>query len=325
MRIRLADERGVTLIEMIVAASMSLIIFSATLTVFAGLQKTQTQTLEHNERQQEARQAIDRLARNLRNLASPSDYNGPNAGMAPRGVERNGKYDLVFKTVDGETGATAGNASAVMRARYCFDASNPGRGRLLLQQQTAATFTMTAPASTACPDLGGDWTGQPVVVADHLSNRVGGRDRPVFTYSSDGVALPYDFPGAVTSTTRVETRLWLDERLGDNPVETTLSSSVILRNQNRPPTAAFTATVSGRQITLNASASDDPEHEQMQFKWYEGTSVESKEEIEGGTGMIHTLVDRPDGTYTFLLEVTDSAGTIVYSDPVTAEVGVSTP
>jgi type II secretory pathway pseudopilin PulG len=323
MSARLADERGVTLIELIVAASMSMIIFGATLTVFAGLQKTQTQTIEHNERQQEARQAIDRLTRDLRNLASPSDYNGPNAGMAPRGVERNGKYDLIFKTVDGETGATATNSSAVMRARYCFDGSNPGRGRLLLQQQTAATFTTTVPPATACPDPGPQWTGSPRVVADHLSNRVGGRDRPVFTYSSDGIALPYDAPDAVTSTTRVEARLWLDRTIGDSPVETSLSSSVILRNQNRPPTAAFTATVSGRQITLNGSASDDPEHEQMTFKWLEGGTPATAVPIDGGVGMIHTLVDRPDGSYTFLLQVTDSAGTIVHSDPVTVKVGLT--
>lgn len=323
MTARLSDDRGVTLIELIVAASLSLIIFSATLTVFSSLQRSQMQTVEHNERQQDARVAIDRLARDLRNLASPTDYDDPNAGgMAPRGVERNGKYDLIFKTVDGDTGATAGNSSAVMRTRYCFDDSDPSRGRLYRQQQTSATFTTAMPDATACPDPGPAWGGSARVVADYLSNRVGGRDRPAFTYSSDGVALPYDAPDAVTSTTRVEARLWLDRTLGDRPVETSLSSSVILRNQNRPPTAAFTATVSGRQITLNGSASEDPEHEQMAFQWYRGTSSETAEAIEGGEGMIHTLVDQPDGEHSFLLRVTDSAGTFVYSAPVTVKIGL---
>jgi prepilin-type N-terminal cleavage/methylation domain-containing protein len=317
-----ADERGMTLVELLVAMSLSVIVFGATLTVFSGMQRTMTNTEEHNDRQQEARVAIDRLARDLRNLASPTS-SSTGLSNAPRGVDRNGRYDLIFKTVDDTTGPRPGNRAAAKRVRYCYDGADPKRGRLLMQQQSSASYTpSTFPAATACPaPPGAGYDGPTIVIADHLTNRLGGRDdRPLFVYSSDGTQIPYDFPGAMTATTRVEARLWLDGKPGDAPVETRISSSVILRNQNRPPVAAFTASVSSYVITLNGSETNDPENEQLQYEWYEGSTPESATKIEGATSVVHILAPRLPGTYTFLLKVTDSAGTVDWSDPVTKEV-----
>ena len=42
--------------------------------------------------------------------------------------------------------------------------------------------------------------------------------------------------------------------------------------------------------------------------------------LGGGASVIHTLPTRLPGTYTFLLRVTDSAGTVDFSDPVTVTV-----
>ncbi len=313
----LRDERGLTLIEMLVAMSLSLVIFGATLNILTGANRSLATTNEHNDRQQEARVAIERLSRDLRNLASPTDL-GAAGAAAPRGVDRNGRYDLIFKTVDGQNGPTATNQAATKRVRYCLDNSDPMRGRLLMQQQTSITYTAAAPPATACPAPG--WTGTPLVVADHLSNRVNGRDRPVFSYSSQGDEIPYDSPEALTATTRVEVDLWLDGKPGSCPFETAVSSSVLLRNQNRAPTAAFTATVSGRIISLNGSDAEDPENEPMIYAWFEGANPATATPLGGGASVIHTLPTRLPGTYTFLLKVTDSAGTVDFSDPVTVTV-----
>jgi prepilin-type N-terminal cleavage/methylation domain-containing protein len=312
---RIADERGLTMIELLVAMAMSVIVFGATLTVFSGMHKTLADTEEHNDRQQEARVAIDRLAREMRNLASPT----AGTSTAPRGVDRNGAYDLIFKTVDDVKGPQPGNTAAAKRVRYCYDDANPKRGRLVMQQQSSQTYTATAPAATACPaPPGSGYDPATVVVADHLANRIGGRtDRPLFVYSSDGTRIPYDFPGAMTATTRVEARLWLDGKPGDAPVETRMSSSVMLRNQNRPPVAAFTIQASGFVMKLNGSDTNDPENEPLQYDWYEGATPETAKLLTSGTSVVHTLDPRPAGTYTFLLKVTDSAGTVDWSDPVT--------
>jgi type II secretory pathway pseudopilin PulG len=314
---RVADERGLTIIELLVAMSLSVIVFGATLTVFSGMHKTLAATEEHNDRQQEARVAIDRLARELRNLASPT----AGTSTTPRGVDRNGAYDLIFKTVDDVQGPKPGNTAAAKRVRYCYDGSDPKRGRLLMQQQSSQTYTATAPTATACPaPPGAGYDAGTVVVADHLSNRLDGRgDRPLFVYSSDGTQIPYDFPGAMTATTRVEARLWLDGKPGDAPVETRMSSSVMLRNQNRPPIAAFTIQVSGFEMKLNGSDTNDPENEPMRYDWYEGATPETATHLAGGPSVVHTLPPRPAGTYTFLLKVTDSANTVDWSDPVKQE------
>jgi type II secretory pathway component PulJ len=317
---RLAREQaGVTLIELIVGAALSLIVFGATLTVFSAVQRTRAATEEHNERQQDARVAVDRLARDLRNLASPSDFNN-NLGAAPLGVDRNGRYDIVYKTVDGTVGSTTANTAAVKRVRYCLDTSNASRHRLLMQEQTSATYTSTPPSDTACPGAG--WTGEPRVMADHISNVYGGRDRPVFTYSTDDVLLPYDQPGAMTNTTRVSMRLWLDAKPGDSPVEANIASAVLLRNQNRPPTAVMIATPQGRTIQLNGTSSSDPENQPLKFDWYSGTEplAANRLNLEGEGGLTHTLLDQAPGTYVFILKVTDSAGTEVLSEPATVTV-----
>ena len=70
------DQRGMTLVELLVSMTLSLIVFGATLTVLTGAQRTVAVSDEVNDRQQEARVAIDRLSRDLRNLASPSDFTG---------------------------------------------------------------------------------------------------------------------------------------------------------------------------------------------------------------------------------------------------------
>src|SRR5205823_887029 len=70
-----------------------------------------------------ARQAEEAIARDLRNLASPTP-------SQPQAVDRAGGRDLVFKTVD-PVGPNAGqNTANVERVRYCLDSA----GRLWRMQ-----------------------------------------------------------------------------------------------------------------------------------------------------------------------------------------------
>lgn len=72
MRRPLRDQRGFTLVELLMAMTLSLVVFGATLAVAAALSNNARRTAEHNEAQDQARTYQDRLARQLRNLASPS-------------------------------------------------------------------------------------------------------------------------------------------------------------------------------------------------------------------------------------------------------------
>ena len=67
MRIRLGDERGMTLIELLVGMVVSLILIGATMSAATALSRNAKLTEDHNEAQDVARTFMDRLARQLRN------------------------------------------------------------------------------------------------------------------------------------------------------------------------------------------------------------------------------------------------------------------
>ena len=91
---------------------------------------------------------------------------------------------------------------------------------------------------------------------------------------------------------------------GKAPAETTLNSGVFLRNQNRRPTAAFTAITSavGSHVQLNGSNSVDPEGELLTYEWKDGATVLTQ------TSPIVDYVAPTSGSHTFTLTVTDSGG-----------------
>jgi hypothetical protein len=153
------------------------------------------------------------------------------------------------------------------------------------------------PAGTACPGTG--WSSQRIV-ADHIVNDDA---TPVFRYSGD--------TGVVTGTTdqdreqvaRVQTTLLIDADPTRLPAATTLSTAVVLRNQNRAPIAAFTYSLLnpvGCTILLNGSASEDPESKPLQYEWYiDGT-------LQAETGVVVQKAVTA-GTHTYQLRVFDRA------------------
>ena len=252
------EQSGFTLIELLVAMTIMTVVLGATLTAFADFTNADHRNDVQNDAQDRARLATDRLARELRNLASPTNE-------LPQAVDKAQPYDLVFQAADPVLPAGSLNTWNTRRLRYCLNASNPNDERLWMQTQTWTTPAVPpAPATGSCPD--GAWSTQ-TLVADKLVNRIGGQDRPVFYYLGGS---------ALVDITGVRTHLFVDVNPNETPAETPLSSGVFLRNQNRVPTAAFEVTVKPGALLFNGSASGDPEGDNLRFDWYvNGSKVDA--------------------------------------------------
>ena len=154
----LRDERGVTLVEMLLASILSLLVMGASLAAFDALQGNHKLTQEHNEAQDVTRQQTDRLARELRNLASPSQLTS-DLSAQPQAVDLAADYDLVFRVVDDVRPAGSLNAANVKRVRYCLNNTTPSNGVIWRQTQTWTTSATPAlPSTAACPGTGWDAT-----------------------------------------------------------------------------------------------------------------------------------------------------------------------
>ena len=278
---RLGREEGFTLVELLVGAMLMLIIASASLGVLDQFRRMSTRTDQRVELQDEARQASRALARSLRNVAPSPEF--------PAVVERAGSFDLVFRAVD-RPRASGANTRNLKRVRYCLDASDPDSGRVLEQAQRWDTVTAPPlPASTSCP--ASDW-GSSRVVTDHLTNRSGGADRALWSYEQTS-------SGQITS---VKVNLFMNDE-PETPVrEVALQTGVYLRNQNRAPTALFTAAPAGvRHVVLNGSTSSDPEGDPLSYFWFVNG-------VEVGRGLIYDYAAPTGGSYEFRLDVRDPSG-----------------
>jgi type II secretory pathway pseudopilin PulG len=243
------EQRGITLIELLVGMSLMMIVLGATLTLLTSFVSADRRTGAQNDAQDRARVATDRLARELRNLASPTE------GL-PEALDKAEPYDLVFKAADPLLPSGSSNAWNTRRIRYCLDSSRPDDNRLWMQvQRWTSAAVPPAPSTASCPN--GTWPTQ-ILVADNIVNRSSGRDRPIFYYSG-GPNL--------TDITGIRTELFIDVQPGERPAESPLSSGVFLRNQNRVPQAAFSVTVKQRTLVLNGSASRDPESANLTYEW----------------------------------------------------------
>lgn len=258
MTTRLRDESGVTLVELLIGMVITLAIFGATLTVVSAVSRGAQRTNEHNEAQDVARTYMDRLARQLRNLASPSIFTEDYQAQ-PYAVDSAAPYDLVFRMVDEFRPGGSLNQANVKRVRYCLDATDPSRGKLYQQEQTwidrASNNPPDLPSLAACPGTG--WT-RTMLVSGHVVNRTGGQNRPLFVYNS----------ADLQRISQIHADLYVDPTPGRAPVETRLGSGVTLRNQNRVPVAAMVVTPSAGQLVLNGSASEDPEGMPLTYQWY---------------------------------------------------------
>ena len=67
------EENGFTLVELLIVCVVMLVVLGATLTTLNSFQSNAETNARVNDSQDEARRATDQLARDLRNLASPTN------------------------------------------------------------------------------------------------------------------------------------------------------------------------------------------------------------------------------------------------------------
>jgi prepilin-type N-terminal cleavage/methylation domain-containing protein len=283
---RAQAEHGFTLIELLVTMAIATIIFGATLSVLDVFQKHNVIDQQRNEVQDNARNTMDRLARQLRNVAAPSTG-------SPGALLVTNPYFITFDTIDSTSSfAWEANKSHTMMLRYCLNDENPENEILWVQSKRwkTAEGPKEAPTSTACPDLGGSWESNSQVV-QHVTNRIGGENRPMFVYSA----------ATAPQTASVEIDMFLDLRPGHRPGETQLTSGIGLRNANRPPIAVFTVTQINEFVRLDASASNDPDGLALTYKWFkDGAAMASTSQV--------VEAKETKGAHTYELEVTDPGG-----------------
>jgi type II secretory pathway pseudopilin PulG len=302
------SESGMTLIEMLVVASLLIVVLSATLGAFNNFQSTAEVNRRQNDSQDQARNALTLLTRELRNLASPSDE-------APNSVERNLAQDLIFRSVGGTRPAGSSNARNVRRVRFCL---NPSRRILYRQEQTWTSETAPAmPTAADCPGAGWNTT-QRVISANTVNDT-----RAVFTYNNT----------ILNRITEITTGLFVDVNPGRAPKETSIQSAVFLRNQNRAPTAVIDARHAGgasQVIVLNGSASSDPEGKALTYWWIDTTRTgiaaacdetipdDLRPQASGcvATGIIANYTAPAPGTRGIQLIVRDNSGLTATSDVV---------
>jgi len=302
---RVRSETGFTLIEVLVSMAIAVTVFGATLSVLDVFQRDNRLDNLRNESQDEARTAIDALSRELRNGAAPSS-------TTPGALEKAGRYSIVFQTIEPTTHPiTSKNKTNAVRVRYCLqtkEAELLGKkfkaepnNEVLWKQTFKWTLTELAPplpTASECPDPNTADYETATQVAHHLVNRNGFEKHYLFTY------IPASPPASVAEITAVEPDIYLDVspgqvRPGEKAGGTQLTSSIDLRNENRPPLASFTVKeIGNRRFELNASQSTDPDGLALTYKWW----VDSEQ--LSSTSPETTTKELPLGNHTFKLVVT---------------------
>lgn len=259
---RLREEEGFTLVEVMVVSVLMILVLGATLTTFTEFESVERANTLQNESADQSRRAMVVLSRELRNLASPTNDQ-------PRAVERATGLDLIFLTVAPVRPAIPNaNTRNIRRVRYCLGDSSGGKATLWSQTQTwttAAPPGLTPTQTASCPSADAGWELVPGTaalsraLAENLVNRETGQ--PVFTANATDL----------DRVTSLRVGIDVDVNPGARPAAARLVSGVFLRNQNRPPVAAFTVTDTGtgHRVLLNASGAADPEGKPLsEYLWY---------------------------------------------------------
>jgi len=297
----LSGERGLTLIEMLVAMTISVIVLTSALLILQVFMRDSNTDTIRDQSQENARQLIDRLSRELRNAATPVNNASPST-VAAGLLEKATNDDIVFETVAAGGSPPSGDVTNEMQVRYCLGASST-----LWRQSTAASSTYTAvPDTTSCPSTSTAWTttsaGAPCCVELAGVTNTG----PVFQYGPTGWKT-------IDQIKQVGIDLYVDASPGSAPGPTELTSAIYLRNELSDP-VADTAPASqikqqsGTYIQLNASPSYDPNGQALSYQWYTGSACPASG-TPFSTSQQPTAGPYASGTQlSFLLVVTDTAG-----------------
>jgi prepilin-type N-terminal cleavage/methylation domain-containing protein len=308
----LRRQDGFTLVELLVAMALSLVVFGATLTILDSYLHQSADAAKRLDAQDQARLAVDRIVRDLRNVSSPL--------TTPKLLERATPYDVVFQTIGTPSGA---NVSGIQRVRYCIpqdtSAGSASQEKLIAQTQTWTTSSSAAdpwtsdPSQTiACPDLTfAPAAGQPVytVLAQAVMNRYQQTSSyPAFSFNNGLDANSV----AATDLPQIST-IQINLRVNPTPTlsgaTTQIQSSAYLRNKQHAPVAQFTYTATGNGgVILNAGQSYSPDNEQLSFAWACTSSpCPSASALSiASNGLVSWKPGA--GAYTVALTVTDQTG-----------------
>ena len=307
LAVRLRDERGVSLAEVLIASSLFIVVLGAALTPFELFSRTERANANQNESQENARNAMTAIVNRLRNTSGQNQLVNLASGN-----------DLVVETIDSQPKPSGSqNARNLMRVRFCLDTASAGLNNGRIWEQTYRWTTATPPTAmpgVGCPDNA--W-GTKRVVANYITNMATSATRPatkpLFAYYPAGAALDM--------ITSIRVSLYSDRDVLAPPRETELISGILLRNQNGAPTASFDATpgsAGSRKITLNAGFSTDPEGLPMTFRWCDvTTSSVCDDTTRIGTGTLYTYTAPVAGSRQIVLQAFDVGGLQSTAGPLT--------
>jgi prepilin-type N-terminal cleavage/methylation domain-containing protein len=279
---RFRDERGFSLVELLVVIALSTGLLGATLMTADNMLHAEHQNDQRNDSVEQARNALDVQARQLRNLAKR---------VSSPVIDTLSSYDLIFQTSDP-------NRTWV---RYCLDTTaapaSTSRGRIWTAELSVASSATTTPVTagmrTGCPGTG--WTTTNVV-SDYVTNRRGGQDRPLFEYGCSTGTACVSNPANYDQVVDVTAQTLVDTTPGVGPAEIRVVSGVYLRNQNQAPVASFATPVptGSRTVVLNGSGSSDFEGRTLNYYWFKRTlpataDIDCAHPVVTGTGSPRTL------------------------------------
>lgn len=310
LRVReLRAQRGTGMVEVLIAMVLGLVVFGAVLTVLTDYTHMWTGDTQRLDAQNSARLGVDRIVRQLRNIASPV--------TSPKLLERATPYDIVFQTIGatGTNNASCGsNTTCDERVRYCIPQdTNPGTAsdeEVIGETQTWTTATPPASPWSSDPNVTIPCPDNPlpsgvtksVVVAPYVMNRYQGANQYAFSYNNG------ENPSNMSSVYTVQIDLFVNPTPKVPAAQSEVRSGAFLRNQPRSPVANFTYTDLGSGgVLLNGGISYSPDGEDLSYSW---TCTGSCPDLSSLTQDNEGLVDwNPGaGTYTVQLTVTDSTG-----------------
>jgi Tfp pilus assembly protein PilE len=286
------DERGeFTLIGLLVAIMIFGFVLTATYDAFDTFYRNSRNNQVRTESTDRARTATDAMARQLRNMATPTQ-------LQPNAVSLASSYDMIFETVAPTGTPPAGNTQNIEFVRYCLDAASRKLWTMEMPPSSITSSTVAPTTPGACPGAG--WSNARVVAQD-VVNRYNGKDRPVFSFDS----------AVNDQIRRVRADLYIDTDPGKGPAEQEVTTGVELRNQDRGPTAAFKWNGAGSGIVvLDGTTSTDPDNDPLTYCWYDAAAA-------GTVGFCNTgsIAASPyfrysttTGNHSITLTVTDPSG-----------------
>jgi type II secretory pathway pseudopilin PulG len=209
---RLASEEGFTLVELLVAMTVSIIVLLATLGALDAFNNGVAVNNRLTDASDTARREIAEMVRVLRDGGAPT----PVSGGQPATVVQAGANDLVFlsRSWPGESGI--GSTSNHVE-RYCLNTTT----RTLWFDGLKAGTSGSATPGAACPSAASGWTSS--AIATNVLNSVAD---PVFVYGA----------GSPVRSVAVKVRLEGGTALKSRPIE--LRSGATLRGALAPQLSA---------------------------------------------------------------------------------------